>query len=40
MDRDVTEKVQQALKLFDIKLLDHLIIADHQYFSFVDEGLL
>jgi DNA repair protein RadC len=24
----------------DIKVLDHLIIADRNYFSFADEGLL
>ncbi|HBF21658.1 MAG TPA: hypothetical protein DDW81_16280, partial [Cryomorphaceae bacterium] len=24
----------------DIKIIDHLIITEHQYFSFADEGLL
>lgn len=40
-DQDITGKIKNAAKLFDIKLLDHLIIApDGQYFSFADEGLL
>jgi len=36
----VTEKIQNAAKLFDIKLLDHLIIANNDYFSFNDENML
>ncbi|MDA3910331.1 MAG: DNA repair protein RadC [Bacteroidales bacterium] len=39
-DIHVTEKIQEAAKLFDIKLLDHLIIANNDYFSFNDEDLL
>lgn len=39
-DQETTRKAAQALKLFDIRLLDHIIIADHQYYSFVDNGLL
>ncbi|MEA1874483.1 MAG: DNA repair protein RadC [Bacteroidota bacterium] len=36
----VTEKIQKATKLFDIKLLDHLIITNNDYFSFNDENML
>ena len=38
-DRDITNKIGEACKLFDIKLLDHLIItADRKYFSMGEEG--
>jgi len=40
-DREITERVKDACKLFDIKLLDHLILSpNNNYFSFVDEGIL
>jgi len=39
-DQETTRKVTEALRLFDIRLLDHIIIADHQYYSFVDNGQL
>lgn len=39
-DRETTHKVSEALRLFDIRLLDHIIIADNQYYSFVDNGIL
>ena len=40
-DREITERVNEACKLFDIKLLDHLILSPNgSYFSFVDEGIL
>ena len=39
-DREITERVKEACKLFDIKLLDHLILSPNDsYFSFVDEGI-
>jgi DNA repair protein RadC len=38
-DIDLTKKLQEALKLLNIKLLDHIIIADERsYYSFADEG--
>lgn len=38
-DRDLTAKIKDACKYFDISLLDHLIIApDRKYYSFADEG--
>lgn len=39
-DVSITKKLNKAAALMDITLLDHLIIADHTYFSFADEGLL
>ncbi|MFO7790205.1 MAG: RadC family protein [Bacteroidota bacterium] len=39
-DIDHTYKLRDAAKLFDIKLLDHVIISDQGYYSFVDNGLL
>lgn len=39
-DIELTKKIKAALKLFDISLLDHIIIGDNAYFSFGDEGLL
>jgi DNA repair protein RadC len=39
-DQELTVKVKEAAKLFDIKLLDHIIVSDEGYFSFADEGLL
>lgn len=37
-DRELTEVAQQALLLFGVKLLDHVIIADGKYYSFKDNG--
>ena len=37
-DRKLTDKVNMALQLFDIRLLDHVIIAQSGYYSFADEG--
>ena len=39
-DEALTQKLNQAAKLMDIKLLDHVIVCDSGYFSFADEGLL
>ena len=39
-DKVITKKIKEALKIFDIALLDHLIIGDQRYFSFADEGIL
>ena len=36
-DINETEKLRDALKLFDINLLDHLIITDEKFYSFSDE---
>ena len=37
-DRRVTKKIKSAAELFDIKLLDHVIIAREKKYSFADEG--
>lgn len=39
-DEELTEKIVQAGKLFDIRVLDHIIVSDDGYFSFADEGLI
>lgn len=40
-DIRITKRVVEASNLFEIKVLDHLIIAaDGTYFAFADEGLL
>lgn len=39
-DKCLTYKIKEALRYFDIVLLDHLIISREQYYSFADEGVL
>ena len=39
-DVDLTKKIKEGAKLFDIQLLDHVILTSKSYFSFADEGLL
>ncbi len=39
-DKLITEKIKNALKLLDIKLLDHIILTKDGHFSFADECLL
>ncbi len=40
-DKQLTYKIKKAAKLFDVNVLDHLIIIpDGEYFSFADNGLL
>lgn len=39
-DEELTNKIKEAAKYFDIKVLDHLIVSDDGYFSFADEGIL
>lgn len=36
----LTQKVIDGGSLFDIKILDHIIVAGHDYYSFADEGKL
>lgn len=38
-DIEQTAKLHEALKLFDIRLLDHIVIGDGQYYSFSEEKL-
>jgi len=39
-DKEITRKIKEAGKHMDIPVLDHLIIGNHAYFSFADEGLI
>ncbi len=39
-DIHITDKLVEAAKLLDIKIIDHIIIAENQYYSFLDEGRL
>lgn len=39
-DRIITKKLQDALNMIDIRVVDHLIICGSAYFSFASEGLL
>ena len=39
-DIEITGRLKEAARAMDIKLLDHIIIADNLYFSFLDEGLV
>jgi DNA repair protein RadC len=38
-DKEVTRKVKEAGKQLDVLVLDHIIITEHGYYSFVDEGI-
>jgi DNA repair protein RadC len=38
MDVNITNKVKNAALLFDMNLLDHVIFAGSEYYSFADEG--
>ena len=39
-DKQITQKLKLASQALDIKVLDHIIITQKEYFSFADEGLL
>ena len=39
-DKKLTQYLKKAGELLEIRLLDHLIITDQNYFSFADEGLI
>jgi DNA repair protein RadC len=39
-DQELTRKIKEAAKFFDIKVLDHLIVSDAGFYSFSDEGIL
>ncbi len=38
-DKEITKKVKLAGDNLDVKVLDHLIIGETNYYSFVDEGI-
>ena len=39
-DEQITQKLQKALALLDINLIDHLIVSAKGYYSFAEHGLL
>ncbi|MGE0920032.1 RadC family protein [Trichlorobacter lovleyi] len=39
-DREITRRLNEAGEILGIKVLDHIIIGDGAYFSFVESGLL
>lgn len=39
-DKQITKKIKLAGESLDIKVLDHLIVTETNYFSFADEGML
>ena len=39
-DKQITEKLKQALALVDIAVLDHFIVGDGQPYSFAEHGLI
>ena len=38
-DKLITKKLKLAGDSLDVKVLDHLIITETKYYSFVDEGI-
>lgn len=39
-DIDITKKIKEAMKLFDVSVLDHIILTSDSYYSFADNGNL
>lgn len=39
-DREITRRLKEAGEILGIRVLDHIIIGDGSYFSFVESGLL
>ena len=39
-DEELTIKIKEAAKYFDIKVIDHIIVSEDGYYSFADEGIL
>lgn len=39
-DQDLTLKIKEACRWFDIGILDHVICGDNNYYSFADEGII
>jgi len=40
VDEELTNKIKEAARFLDIKVLDHIIVSDEGYYSFADEGIL
>lgn len=39
-DKQITQKLKTAAQALDMKVLDHIIITQREYFSFADDNLL
>ena len=39
-DKEVTRKMEESCKICDIRLIDHVIVSNCDYFSFYENGLL
>lgn len=39
-DEELTMKIKEAARYFDIEILDHVIVSNCGYYSFADEGLI
>ncbi len=39
-DIELTKKIKEAAKYFDIKLVDHIIVSEEGHYSFADNGVL
>lgn len=39
-DRTITDVLVQALNLIDVRVLDHIVVADDRHVSFAERGLL
>jgi len=39
-DEELTTKIKEAAKYFDIRVVDHIIVSESGYYSFADEGIL
>jgi DNA repair protein RadC len=39
-DEELTMKIKEAAKYFDIRVIDHIIVSESGYYSFADEGML
>lgn len=39
-DEELTQKIKEAAKYFDIRVIDHIIVSEEGYYSFADEGIL
>ncbi len=40
MDKQVTNRLQLAGELLDVKVIDHIIVSSEGYYSFADEGII
>ncbi len=39
-DEEITQKIKEAARAIDIKVIDHIIVSEEGYYSFADEGIL